>query len=208
MSTGAQSGAAAQPPGLTDKAKSLASELAQSARDKTLGAIEERKAGAAEQAEAVAHLLEDVAGDIEQQIPLVAPYLRDAASRVHRVSSTLRERDIDEFFREVGDFARRRPAFVIGACLAGGFALARFLKSSADRYDAASRRSSRAPASPGLNEEPKAALGGSASPAAGMASLSEATSPRPGAEGSAAPGGTSAAGGGSEAPDQDTAGRM
>ena len=141
MSTGAQSGGAAPPtPGFTDKAKALASDMAQSARDAALDAIEERKGAAAEQAAAVAHVLDDVAGDVEKGIPLVAPFLRDAASRVHRVSSTLRERGTDEFFRDIGDFARRRPAFVIGACLAGGFALARFLKSSAERHAAAARR--------------------------------------------------------------------
>jgi hypothetical protein len=230
MSTGAQPGGAAPPtPGFTDKAKSLASDLAESARDTALDAIGGRKAAAAEQAEAVARLLDDVAGDAEKGIPLVAPYLRDAASRVHRVSSTLRERGIDELFREVGDFARRRPAFVIGACLAGGFALARFLKSSAERSEAAARSSFRAPAPgragmsertgaerraadrsvrSGQDEESAAALAGRVSPAGGMASLAQATPPPSGAGRPVAPAGTSAADGGSEAPDQGTTGRM
>ena len=70
MSTGAQPGGAAPPtPGFTDKAKSLASDLAESARDTALDAIGERKAAAAEQAEAVARLLDDVAGDAEKGSP-------------------------------------------------------------------------------------------------------------------------------------------
>ena len=159
--------------------------------------------------------------------PLVAPYLRDAASRVHRVSSTLRERGIDELFREVGDFARRRPAFVIGACLAGGFALARFLKSSAERSEAAARSSFRAPAPgragmsertgaerraadrsvrSGQDEESAAALAAALRrPWNGVARAGDAAAI--GRREARCAGRNLAAGGGSEVPDQGT-GRM
>ena len=59
--------------------------------------------------------------------------LREAASSVHRISSSLRDRSVDALLHDFGEFARRRPATLIGASLIGGFALARFLKSSADR---------------------------------------------------------------------------
>jgi hypothetical protein len=234
MSNAAEpAGAAPQAASLTDEAQALAGTLTQSAKDKALGMVEQQKAAAAAQVDDVARLLDNVAGEVEQGVPAAAPLLREAASRIHRVSSTLRERSTDDLLQEVSEFARRRPAAVIGACLIGGFALARFLKSSADRHatmrpissgaqpsrpsseshtSTAAQPSGPTP-SPGAvsdrSERSEAALADAPSPAAGMASIAD-VAPRTthGGQPSAEPAGTSAAGGGAEAPEPNKVGRI
>ena len=134
MTQGAQSGSAApQTAGLTEEVQSLATNLARTVKDKAADLVEEQKAAAVEQVDSIASLIEDVAGKVEQEVPVIAPYLREAASSIHRVSSRLRERSPEDLLQEVSEFGRRRPAALVGASLIAGFALARFLKSSADR---------------------------------------------------------------------------
>ena len=114
--------AAPQTAGLTEEVQSLATNLARTVKDKAAGVVEEQKATAAEQVDSVARLIEDVAGKVEQEVPVIAPYLREAASSIHRVSSGLRERSSDDLLQEVIEFARRRPAALVGASLIAGFA--------------------------------------------------------------------------------------
>jgi hypothetical protein len=154
MSNAAQPGEGAQTAGLADQAQDLASNLTQTAKARATGLVEEQKAAAADQVEGVARLLDDVAGRVEQGAPAVAPLLREAASSVHRVSSSLRDRSVDDVLQQFGEFARRRPGALIGASLIGGFAIARFLKSSADR------RSSRAQDLSGSSQHRPAGLPG------------------------------------------------
>jgi hypothetical protein len=146
--------------------------------------------------------------------------LREAASTVHRISSSLRDRSVDALLHDFGEFARRRPATLIGASLIGGFALARFLKSSADRRalgalstSGAARPESPSDSSPdrpiaqpsrgtatnppGFGEPSETSPSNAASPAADMGSITNVT---PGT--TAKPGGTSSTGEGAEAPDQ------
>ena len=219
MNQGAQTGAASPPSArVADEAQMLAGDLAAGARDAGLGLVEQQKAAAAEQVEGVARAIEEVAGEVERGIPVVAPYLREAASQIHRVSSTLRARSTDDLLQDFGEFARRRPAALLGASLLAGFALARFLKSSADRRASrglrspaqaqTSRSSDRTSAGPTSGNQPSEAdLAGARSPAAGMASLSD-VAPGAGAPKGTSTVGTSAAGGGSEAPEPRTVGSI
>jgi hypothetical protein len=234
MSNAAERGGAAQhTTGLTDEAQALAGNLAQSAKDKALSVVEQQKAAAAAQVDDIARLVDNVAGEVEQGVPAAAPLLREGASRIHRVSSTLRERSTADLLQDASEFARRRPAVVIGACLIGGFALARFLTSSADRRaamrptssDAQPSRPSSEPgtgtaaqpsdptpspgATPDRSERSGAALADAPSPAAGMASLADvAPWTSDGDQPSAAPAETSAAGGGAEAPEPSKVGSI
>ncbi len=57
-------------------------------------------------------------------------YVDTAAGRIERLATDLRERDVDELARDLGNLARRRPAVFVGATLAAGIVAARFLKSS------------------------------------------------------------------------------
>jgi len=111
----------------------LASTITQAAQDKVRTVAEQQKSAAAEQVGNVAQMVDTVADEVERGLPPAAPYLREMAARVHRASSALRERPVEDLVQDVGKVVRRRPAAFLGGCLAAGFAMARFLKSSADR---------------------------------------------------------------------------
>jgi hypothetical protein len=79
------------------------------------------------------------AREIEGELPRVAQSIHDAAGRMEQASSSLRDRSADELLATIGQFARARPGtFFAGAVLAG-FALSRFLKSSAEAERTARR---------------------------------------------------------------------
>jgi exonuclease VII large subunit len=66
----------------------------------------------------------------DSQQDAVARYVDQAADRIERFSTRLREQDAAEVIRDVQQFARRRPALFIGATFALGMVAVRFLKSS------------------------------------------------------------------------------
>jgi hypothetical protein len=95
--------------------------------------VNQQKTAVAEQVEEVAQALDTVAEGVERVLPQAAPYVREAISTVQGASDTLRKSSIDDLIAMVADFGRRQPAAFLGAVAVGGFFLARFLKSSADR---------------------------------------------------------------------------
>jgi hypothetical protein len=119
--------------GLVDRAQTLASNVASNAQDTALRMAEEQKAAAADQVADVARVLDTAAEQVERVLPEAAHYVREAASGVHRVSSAVRDQSIEDIIGMAMTFARTRPATFLAGSVVAGFALARFLKSSADR---------------------------------------------------------------------------
>jgi hypothetical protein len=103
------------------------------AQDSVRRLAEEQKSAAAEQVEDVARALDSAAEQVERVLPEAAHYVREAASGVHRVSSAVRDQSIDDLAEMALTFARNRPGTFFAGSVVVGFALARFLKSSADR---------------------------------------------------------------------------
>lgn len=85
----------------------------------------------------------------DNQQDTIAEYVEKAADQIERLSSRLREREVNDLVNDAQQFARRQPALFIGGAFAAGMLAARFLKSSADsahhgalqRYDPGSRAS-------------------------------------------------------------------
>ena len=75
----------------------------------------------------------------EQNQDMVAQYVERAAEQLDRLSSHLRERDVNDLLDDAGRFARRQPAVFIGAAFAAGVIAARFLKSSAANQQTSDR---------------------------------------------------------------------
>ena len=71
----------------------------------------------------------------EQQQHTVAEYADKAAKQLERLSSTLRNKTVNELLQDAHRLARRQPALFIGGGLALGLVAARFLKSSPKRND-------------------------------------------------------------------------
>ena len=119
--------------GLVDRAQTLASDAAANAQDKVRRLAEEQKAAAAEQVEDVARVLDTAAEQVERLLPEAGQYVRQAASGVHQVSSAVRDQSIEDIIEMGVTFARNRPGTFLAGSVVVGFAVARFLKSSADR---------------------------------------------------------------------------
>jgi len=124
----------------TDEAQSLASTVVGVAQDAARTVADQQKTAVAEQVKEVAQALDTMAEGVERVLPQAAPYVREAVSTVQGASETLRESSLDDLIARVADFGRRQPAAFLGACAVGGFVLARFLKSSADRRREARER--------------------------------------------------------------------
>ena len=151
-------GSAPQASDIAEDAQSIAAKLADTAQEKARGLAataeekarqlaDEKKREAAEQVAGVAEVVDSVAEQVERALPPAGAYVRGVSEQIHRVSSTLRDRSVDDLMDEARRFAQQRPVLVLGGCLIAGFGLARFLKASADRRaEERARRQARPPA--------------------------------------------------------------
>jgi len=112
--------------------KEQAAHVVEPAKDKVRHLAEEQKTAGADRLDAVARAVHDAADRLEPELPRQASgYIHEAAGGIERASAAIRERSIDDLLQIAANFARRQPvAFLAGAVLTG-FALTRFLKSSA-----------------------------------------------------------------------------
>lgn len=149
---GAQSGevtqqAKQQGQQLTRQARQQAGELATRGGEQVKSQLANQKHEAAQRLTPIQTALRETAQQLRKQGQgPVAEYADKTSDGVERVSSYLRETDVDEMVEEARGFARSRPAFFLGGALALGFLGARFLKSSSQE------------AASGGNGQPVAAL--------------------------------------------------
>lgn len=127
--------------GLKDQAQAAAEGLkrrarglADDAKARARSTVNQEKDSAAERLHAFAGTLRSAADELkERHQHLSAGCVEHAADGLEGVSDALRGRDLDELVGSVEDFARQRPAAFLGGALLAGLALARFMKSSAER---------------------------------------------------------------------------
>lgn len=131
FNAGATTGAASTGSGIKDKAREQATKLRGQATDRARSAAEDGKTRATETIDGLARAVHEAAGNLEQQVnPQIAQYAHRAADALDSLSDSLRNKSVDELVDDARTFARRSPAIAIGAAVAVGFALARFLKAS------------------------------------------------------------------------------
>jgi methyl-accepting chemotaxis protein len=118
---------------MVDSAQQSIVEAVKPAKQSLRSYAEQHKTLGAEQLDGVARAAHRAAHEVEEQMPAVARSVHQAAERVEAASSSLREQSPDELLETVGSFARSRPAIFFGGAVLAGFALARFLKTSARR---------------------------------------------------------------------------
>ena len=114
---------------LGEKAESTVRQAAREAR----AGIEQGKAAAADQAEAVAGAARHAAQSLEDQIPSLAEYVQRLSSGAAQLAERLRTQSVDQLVGEAQSVARRNPAIVLLGSIIAGVAISRFLKASADR---------------------------------------------------------------------------
>ena len=92
---------------------------------------EAQKARGVEAIRSFARAIDSAASELESQSPSVARTVHETARRVDSLSEQLANRNVNELLDSAAQFARTQPALFIGGSVAAGFALPRFLKSSA-----------------------------------------------------------------------------
>ena len=163
--------------GIAGEARAQGEELLGTAREKAESLAEEGKAVGAEKASVLADAIRNAARDLEGASPEIAHHVRGAADSVQGIAAALRDRSAGQLFEDVTDFARRQPTAFFGVAALAGFALARFMKSSAAAQPRATQGGQHAPgwvqATPGRSARPAtmaaASLGGAAAHRAGEA---------------------------------------
>lgn len=105
------------------------SELAAAARDRGMEQLESAKAQLAEGAERVAAAVERTADELDGDGDGgMSGFGHSAATLMRQLAGGLRERDVEEFARELGSLARRNPGLFLAGSVALGFGIARFFK--------------------------------------------------------------------------------
>jgi hypothetical protein len=119
-------------------AKEQASAFAGDVGHELSHSAEEQKVRGAEAIQGFARAMNSAAGELEGQSPMVSRYVRDAAQQVEALSGNLRSKSVPDLMHAASDLARAQPLLFIAGAVASGFALSRFLKSSASRSDSVS----------------------------------------------------------------------
>ena len=100
----------------TDKAR----EYATQGKDKAITALDN-----------VVKLVDDAADTIDEKVgDQYGAYARRASESISSLATTLRDKDVDELFRDAREMVRKSPAIAIGAAAAVGFLIARVIKSA------------------------------------------------------------------------------
>jgi hypothetical protein len=118
-------------PSVTDKAKSDIAQAAETAKAEARRIASQQKEAGADRLGEVAGAVHGAARSLEAGMPQMASYVHDAAVRLEDAARTLRTRNVDDLMGEISRFARSQPALFFGGAMLAGFALTRFLKSTA-----------------------------------------------------------------------------
>lgn len=114
---------------LGEEAKAQLSQVAEKAK----GMAEEQKEMIVEQLDGVTSSLDKVAGELEQQGESTAHYVRMVADGASKLTSTVRDNNVDDMLGMAEDFGRRQPVAFMGAAALLGFVASRFMVASASR---------------------------------------------------------------------------
>ncbi len=107
-----------------DTAKSVASD----AGDKIKGAVVTQKDAGADRISGVASVIRRAADDLEEDVPVAAPYIRRVAEEIEDFAGALKTQSLSEIVGAIEDFAHRQPAAFLGIVAFAGFAAVRLLK--------------------------------------------------------------------------------
>jgi hypothetical protein len=113
--------------------------LAQDVGSRIRDAAEAQKSAGAEKVMGVARAIRSVAGDLEDDSPEVARYVRSAASSLEGLTRDINDRSVDDLTQAVVDMARRSPGLFFAGSVLAGFALFRFLNSAQNGSGSANR---------------------------------------------------------------------
>ena len=114
---------------IVEQAKSQLSDVAGKAR----GMADDQKTLVAGQVGGVADAMSRVADELETSNDTSARYVRMIADNAEQLSSTIRDKSVDQLIGMAQDFGRKQPAAFIGAAALLGIVASRFVMASANR---------------------------------------------------------------------------
>ena len=99
--------------------------------------VDEQKNRAADGLGGIANVIRNAGNELRNDNEALASYVDQASDQLRRFADQIRQKGVADMMDDVHNFARRRPALFIGGAFLVGLAIARFLKSSAERdeYD-------------------------------------------------------------------------
>ena len=106
---------------------------ARGVKDEIAEAADDAKTKGVDQMGGVSRAVHGAADQLGRELPQAAGYIHSVADKLESASSTLRERSVEDLVSDFNSFARRQPAAAFAGSVLAGFALSRFLKSSAPR---------------------------------------------------------------------------
>jgi hypothetical protein len=114
----------------TDTAAS-AEQIGRSTRERLARIADKQKNSGAERVDRMANVIHSAASELGREIPGAAEFIHAAASRLEDGARALRENDVDSLVEKLNEVGRRQPLTILGGAFVAGFAITRFLKSSA-----------------------------------------------------------------------------
>jgi hypothetical protein len=111
-----------------DQAGEQASSLIGQVKDKAFAAASDGKDGLADTIDSLAQSVHKSSEQFAGQQDWIASAIERGAAELGTLATALRDNDLATLLEQAQSFARRQPAVFVGACLAGGFALARLGK--------------------------------------------------------------------------------
>lgn len=134
---------------LREQASEQATALAQGLRARGQNLVEEQKIRAAAEISNLGAAIRRAADKLhDQKSERLASYVDTAADSLDGVAQYVQEHDLNDLVREMEQFARRRPALIVGGVFLAGLAVGRFVKAaqpaqSTSRTSHKSRRNGR-----------------------------------------------------------------
>jgi hypothetical protein len=116
---------------LAESAKAKLGEIGGPVKDKAMEVASEQISAGADHLRTAAQAVNGAARELESNMPEFAGYVRDIGSRLETFASDIRDGSVDDLLSRIGEFSKNQPALMFGGAMIAGFALSRFLKSSA-----------------------------------------------------------------------------
>ena len=80
---------------------------------------EQQRVATAMRMGSLAAAAQHAAGDLEEQFPEIAHYMRDAATRCERIANLLRDPNLDEVAGLISSLGRKHPGAIVAGASAG-----------------------------------------------------------------------------------------
>jgi hypothetical protein len=124
--------------GRASDAMDAAKDMASQATDKLKQTVDGQKNAGADYVGNLADTMRRAAREFDHDLPIAGAYIRKAASHIEGVSDQIKTGNFGDLVSGAQSFARRQPTAFLGLAVLAGFGAVRFLKSSANSFDAAS----------------------------------------------------------------------